>query len=106
MEYLGIDSFLELCATEMRGALPGPYPVANVRSPSEFAQGHIPGAVNIPLFSDVERAEVGRLHKQESPEAAVIRGLEIAGPKLGDLARAAYALWYAPHQVDKVKKPL
>ena len=92
VEYLGVESFLELCATQMRGALPGPFPVADVRSPSEFVQGHIPGAVNIPLFSDAERAEVGTLHKRESPEAAAIRGLEIAGPKLGDLVRAAYAL--------------
>ncbi|MCK4956832.1 MAG: tRNA 2-selenouridine synthase, partial [Candidatus Cloacimonetes bacterium] len=34
-------------------------PVMDVRSPSEFAKGHIPKAVNIPLFSDEERADVG-----------------------------------------------
>jgi len=34
-------------------------PLIDVRSPSEFAQGHIPGARNIPLFDDRERAIVG-----------------------------------------------
>ena len=34
-------------------------PLVDVRSPGEYAQGHWPGAINIPLFSDAERAEVG-----------------------------------------------
>lgn len=54
----------------------------DVRSPGEFLQGTIPGAINLPLFSDQERAEVGTLYKQVSPECAFLRGLEIAGPKL------------------------
>ena len=40
-------------------------PVIDVRSPGEFAYGHIPGAVNIPLFDDRQRAEVGTLYKAE-----------------------------------------
>ncbi|MEI6705436.1 MAG: rhodanese-like domain-containing protein, partial [Deltaproteobacteria bacterium] len=35
--------------------------VIDVRSPGEFMQGHVPGAVNIPLFDDQERAVVGTL---------------------------------------------
>ncbi|MCK5521187.1 MAG: tRNA 2-selenouridine(34) synthase MnmH, partial [Candidatus Marinimicrobia bacterium] len=31
-------------------------PVVDVRSPGEFEQGHMPGAISIPLFSDEERA--------------------------------------------------
>jgi len=31
-------------------------PLIDVRSPGEFAQGHIPGAINLTLFSDAERA--------------------------------------------------
>lgn len=38
----------------------------DVRSPGEFAEDHIPGAVNHPVLSDAERAEVGTLHKQAS----------------------------------------
>ena len=31
----------------------------DVRSPGEFAQGHLPGAHSLPMFSDEERAAVG-----------------------------------------------
>lgn len=34
-------------------------PIIDVRTPAEFELGHIPGAYNIPLFSNEERAEVG-----------------------------------------------
>lgn len=69
-----------------------PLPLIDVRSPGEFARGHIPGAVNIPLFSDVERAEVGTLYKQQGHEAAVFQGLAFVGPKLESLARQVLAL--------------
>ena len=38
----------------------------DVRSPGEFASGHIVGAVNMPLFSDEERAEVGTIYNRLS----------------------------------------
>ena len=38
----------------------------DVRSPAEFAQDHAPGAVNLPVLSDAERAEVGTIYVQES----------------------------------------
>ena len=38
----------------------------DVRSPSEFAEDHLPGAVNLPVLSDAERAEVGTIYVQES----------------------------------------
>lgn len=41
--------------------------VVDVRSPSEFLQDHIPGAVNLPVLTDAERAEVGTIYKQVSP---------------------------------------
>ena len=40
--------------------------VIDVRSPGEFAQDHAPGAVNLPVLSDAERAEVGAIYVQES----------------------------------------
>ena len=61
-------------------------PVVDVRSPQEFAQGHIPGAHNLPLFSDEERAQVGTCYKQAERRAAVQLGLELVGPKLASLA--------------------
>jgi tRNA 2-selenouridine synthase len=38
-----------------------------VRSPSEYAEDHLPGAVSMPVLSDAERAEVGTIYTQESP---------------------------------------
>lgn len=38
----------------------------DVRSPGEYAEDHIPGAVNLPVLTDAERAEVGTIYVQES----------------------------------------
>lgn len=57
----------------------------DVRSPREFARGHIAGAINIPLFNDAQRAEVGTIYKQVGSPAAIQRGLEIATAQAGDL---------------------
>jgi tRNA 2-selenouridine synthase len=65
------------------------YPVLDVRSPGEYASGHIPGAHSLPLFTDEERAIVGTAYKQASREVAVNRGLEIFGPKMKVLADEA-----------------
>ncbi len=56
--------------------------VIDVRSPIEFFKGHIPDAVNVPLFEDTERAEIGTMYKQKGKETAVTRGLEIVSPKM------------------------
>ncbi len=57
-------------------------PIIDVRSPGEFAKGHIIGATNIPLFSNEERAHIGTVYKQESQEAAISLGWEYVTPKL------------------------
>lgn len=54
----------------------------DVRSPSEFKQGHIPHSYSIPLFSNEERALIGTLYKKEGHSRAIDLGLQIAGPKL------------------------
>lgn len=59
-----------------------PVPLIDVRSPGEFAKGHIPGAVNIPLFSDEERAQVGTVYVQESRDKAMALGYSYVNPKL------------------------
>ncbi|NJN27624.1 MAG: tRNA 2-selenouridine(34) synthase MnmH [Cyclobacteriaceae bacterium] len=66
--------------------------IADVRSPGEFEEGHIPGAVNLPLFSDSERAQVGTIYKQKGKEKAIELGLEIVGPKMNLLANKAKTL--------------
>lgn len=41
--------------------------IIDVRSESEFAEDHLPGAINLPVLDDVERAKVGTIYKQVSP---------------------------------------
>lgn len=55
----------------------------DVRSPGEFEQGHIPGAINVPLFNNEERSIIGTAYVQVSREEAVKIGYEIANPKIG-----------------------
>lgn len=54
----------------------------DVRSPSEFQQGHVPGAVSLPLFDDAERHEVGLCYADQGEDAAVRLGLSLVGPKM------------------------
>jgi tRNA 2-selenouridine synthase len=74
-----IDEFLRMAET---------IPVVDVRSPSEYMSGHIPGAFNIPLFNDMEREAVGIKYKKEGRNSAIMTGLELVGAtmhkKLGD----------------------
>ncbi|SDK17550.1 tRNA 2-selenouridine(34) synthase MnmH [Alkalibacterium thalassium] len=61
--------------------------VVDVRAPKEFKEATIPGAINIPLFSDEERAQVGTTYKHQGQEAAKELGLEIFSKKLPDFIR-------------------
>ncbi|RDW21352.1 tRNA 2-selenouridine(34) synthase MnmH [Oceanobacillus arenosus] len=65
----------------------GELTVIDVRSPSEYKDATIPGSINIPFFNDEERAEVGTIYKQVSPQAAKDRGLEIVSAKLPDFIK-------------------
>ena len=56
-------------------------PILDVRAPCEYLQGHLPGAISVPLFTDEERAEVGTLYKKAGHDSAVERGLEIVTAK-------------------------
>lgn len=64
-------------------------PIIDVRSPAEYAHAHIPNAINVPLFNNVERAKVGTCYKQQGRDAAVRLGLALIGPKLADFVRQA-----------------
>jgi len=57
-------------------------PLIDVRSPGEFEKGHIVGAVNIPLFSNDERAHVGTVYVRKSKEKAIELGYKYVTPKL------------------------
>ena len=60
-------------------------PIIDVRSPSEYYQGHWPGAVNIPLFSDSERETIGKSYKKESRLKAILEGLKVSIPNAKNL---------------------
>lgn len=54
----------------------------DVRSEGEFAEATIPGAVNIPIFENEERAAIGTLYHQAGPDHARRLGLKLIAPKL------------------------
>lgn len=67
-------------------------PIVDVRSPGEYADGHIADAINLPLFTDDERAIVGTIYTKTGKAEAIEEGLEIVGPKMSTLAKKARAL--------------
>jgi len=77
---LNINEFLTLSET---------HPILDVRTPAEFKQGHIIGAISFPLFTNEERKIVGTLYKQQGKQVAVLKALEIVGPKLSEYVKEA-----------------
>jgi tRNA 2-selenouridine synthase len=64
-------------------------PLVDARSEGEFAQSHIPGAINIPILNNAERIQVGTLYKQAGPEKATLKGFELVGPRFHLIQREA-----------------
>lgn len=62
----------------------------DVRSPGEWVESAMPGAINVPLFDNDERALIGTIYKHESPEAARELGVRIYGEKLPELVAALH----------------
>ncbi len=56
--------------------------IIDVRSPTEFSDGSIPGALNVPLLTDMERSLVGTLYKQFGQQPAIEKGYELLEPKI------------------------
>ncbi len=78
-DQIGIEKFIKLKEV---------LPLIDVRTPAEYIQGHIPGAVNVPLFSNEERAVVGTLYKKSGKEAAILKGLDLVGPKMSSFVKS------------------
>jgi len=57
--------------------------VVDVRTPLEFAEDHLPGAINVPILNNEERVEVGTIHNQVGPQQARQRGLELTCGRFG-----------------------
>lgn len=82
IEHIEISKFIQLAER---------HPVFDVRTPAEFADGHIPGAINLPLFDNNERAEIGTLYKKQGRQAAILQGLDFVGPKMREMVEAVMA---------------
>ncbi|WP_183346742.1 tRNA 2-selenouridine(34) synthase MnmH [Geomonas paludis] len=61
--------------------------LVDVRSPLEYQEDHIPGAINVPLLDNEERVEIGILHKEAGPYAARRRGLEMTAHRFPEMVR-------------------
>jgi tRNA 2-selenouridine synthase len=73
---LTIEDFLRLRSS---------HPVVDVRSQGEFGEGHITGAVNIPVLNNEERIAVGTDYKQKGQQEAIKTGFRLVGPRLANI---------------------
>ncbi|MBM7555731.1 tRNA 2-selenouridine(34) synthase MnmH [Halanaerobacter jeridensis] len=64
----------------------------DVRTPAEFEESTIPGAINIPIFTNEEREQVGTTYTQDSPAQARMLGVELVAPKLPELLKEIKSL--------------
>ena len=58
--------------------------IIDARTPAEYAEDHIPGAINLPVLSDEERARIGTLHKQVSAFDAKKAGAALVSRHIAD----------------------
>ncbi|TVQ15770.1 MAG: tRNA 2-selenouridine(34) synthase MnmH [Bacteroidetes bacterium] len=77
--------------TKLRSTLP----LLDVRSPGEYSQGQIPGAINLPLFTDDERRQTGILYKSAGREAAVLEALGFVGARMQFFVKTARKLAFS-----------
>lgn len=81
-------NYFEILAQVKSGSIK----LLDLRAPTEFAQGAMPFALNLPLFSDEERAEVGTIYRKEGPRDAIQLGIEIFASKAGQFIDEAFSL--------------
>ncbi len=63
----------------------------DVRTPAEFAESTIPGAINVPIFSNEERAQVGTVYKQQGNRVARRLGVDLVSPRIPQIIAAVEA---------------
>ena len=56
--------------------------IIDVRSPAEFADDHIPGAVNLPVLDDQQRAKISTIYKQIDPFTAKRAGAALVAQNI------------------------
>ena len=60
-------------------------PLIDVRSPGEYYKGSLPNSINIPLFNNEERSNIGTIYKNYGREKAVTKGLEFLVNKIENM---------------------
>ena len=79
--------------------------IIDVRSPAEYEHAHIPGAVNLPLFDNDERAMIGTTYKKQSREAAIKAGLPLFGNKMLPMIETVESWMAAAQKENHLTKP-
>jgi len=82
---LEIENYMELALSA--GSI-----VFDARSPKEFTEGHIPGAINLPLMDNDQRHEIGITYKKQGHDAAVEKGFELVGPHFAEKLKTAKSI--------------
>lgn len=67
-------------------------PIADVRSEKEFEEGHVSGAVNIPILNNEERIAVGTDYKEKGQAEAIKTGFRLVGPRFLEIVNSAESL--------------
>ncbi|WP_323016514.1 tRNA 2-selenouridine(34) synthase MnmH [Castellaniella sp.] len=65
--------------------------IIDVRTPAEYADDHIPGAINAPVLSNEERVLIGTMYAQESPFKATRLGAALVARHIGDYLETLFA---------------
>jgi tRNA 2-selenouridine synthase len=82
-------SFSVSCLADLHAA--GFDDIIDVRSPAEFAEDHLPGAINLPVLSDAQRATVGTIYVQNSRLEARKLGAALVARNVADHIDAYFA---------------
>jgi tRNA 2-selenouridine synthase len=72
--------------------------LVDARSPAEFADGTIPGAVNVPLLDNDQRHQIGTVYKQQGRAEARLLGVKLVAPNIPGMIDAVLAARRNPKQ--------
>lgn len=83
---------IEIPSLSPQQAVEKHFTIVDVRSPKEYAEGHVPGAVNLPLLDDRQRAAVGTSYHQRGTQEARVLAMDLVSGGLPTYLRAFKAL--------------
>tara|TARA_Y100001968_G_scaffold298194_1_gene307909 strand:- start:2356 stop:3399 length:1044 start_codon:yes stop_codon:yes gene_type:complete len=67
-------------------------PIIDIRSEGEYAQGHWPGSINLPLLNNQEREIIGITYKRQGRDIAIKAGLKLISPKLPQIKKSLHEI--------------